>query len=235
MRRGAPDPDLKKGRRFLCCYLGVMGPQDGVDLLLRAVDCLVHELGEGDCQFALLGFGDCFADLQRLTQELHLEDWVDFPGRADDEMILRYLSTADLGLSPDPRSPFNEISTMNKTMEYMACGLPVVTFDLRETRFSAADAAMYVEPNDTRAFAKAIRELLSAPNKREEMGRKGRERVEQVLAWEHQAGAYLGVYERLVGASSGRRTAGLLMRALRGRWVEGGGATSRQRSSRSSH
>jgi glycosyltransferase involved in cell wall biosynthesis len=198
MRPGLPRPALKRGRRFLACYLGVMGPQDGVDLLLHAAHAYVYQLGRRDCQFALMGFGDCLNDLRRQAIDLDLAEWVTFTGRADDRMLGEYLSTADVGLSPDPRSPLNDISTMNKTMEYMAFGLPVVTFDLKETRVSAAEAAVYVPPNDTTAFAQTIANLLDTPQQRAWRGSIGRQRVEGSLAWEHQAPIYVSVYDRLL-------------------------------------
>ena len=109
------------------------------------------------------------------------------------------LSTADVGLCPDPLNPLNDVSTMNKTMEYMAFGLPVVAFDLRETRVSAADAARYVRPNDVPEYAQAVVDLVDDPVTRQEMGRRGRERVEQQLSWEHQQLGYLHVFDELVG------------------------------------
>ncbi len=199
LRRRAPVPELKQGKQHLCCYLGVMGPQDGVDLLLRSLHVLVHEQGRRDCHTALLGFGDSLENLRRLATELHLDEWVTFTGRADDAMIARYLSTADIGLSPDPKNPLNDVSTMNKTMEYMAFELPVVAYDLTETRVSSQDAALYVAPNDFTAYARAVSTLLDDSQRRTAMGRIGRERVERYLAWHHQAVAYLGVYERLLG------------------------------------
>jgi glycosyltransferase involved in cell wall biosynthesis len=200
MHRGDPVPELKRGRNHLCCYLGIMGPQDGVDLALQAIAILVHELGRTDCQFALLGYGDCLEDLRRSATELDIDDWVDFTGRADARMVTEYLSTADLGIQPDPASPLNDVSTMNKTMEYMAFGVPVVTFDLPETRFSAEDAAQYVAPNDTGLFAKAIDELLDDPEKRAAMAGSGRRRIEDALAWKYQIGPYVQVYRRLLGS-----------------------------------
>jgi glycosyltransferase involved in cell wall biosynthesis len=118
------------------------------------------------------------------------------------------MSTADTGLSPDPKNPLNDVSTMNKTMEYMAFGLPVVAFDLRETRVSAGDAAVYVRPNDEHEYAEAIVALLDDEPKRAQMGKFARERVERELAWNHQEGAYLGVYERVLSAAKAGRRAG---------------------------
>ena len=118
------------------------------------------------------------------------------------------MSTADVGLSPDPKNPLNDVSTMNKTMEYMAFELPVVAFDLRETRVSAGDAAVYVTPNDVHEYAKAIVALMDDEPRRAQLGKLGRARVEQELAWSHQRRAYLGVYRSLTGGRATTRTGG---------------------------
>ena len=160
LKRGPEDAELRRGRRFLAAYIGVMGPQDGVDIVVRAADIVVHDLGREDIAFTIIGSGDCFDELVALRDELKLDDHVEFTGRAPDDLVKKILSTADIGLSPDPKNPLNDVSTMNKTMEYMAFELPVVAFDLRETRVSAGDAAVYVEPNDVREYAKAIVDLM---------------------------------------------------------------------------
>jgi glycosyltransferase involved in cell wall biosynthesis len=175
-----------------------MGRQDGVDLLLDAARIVVHEMGRTDVRFTLLGFGDCLEELRSQVARDQLEDFVTFTGRAGDDTLCRYLSTADLGLSPDPRSAFNDLSTMNKTVEYMAFGLPVVAFDLKETRVSAGRAGVYVADGDVAGFAKAIVELLEDEGRRAEVGRTGRERVVRELGWEHQAPNYIGVYDDLL-------------------------------------
>ena len=198
LRRRAPDPALCRGRRFLVCYVGVMGPQDGVDIILRAADVIIRELGRRDVTFTLMGTGDCFDELLVLRDELGLREWVHFTGRVPDEMVFSVLSTADVGLSPDPKNPLNDVSTMNKTMEYMSFELPVVAFDLRETRVSAAGAAVYVRPNDVAEYARAIVDLLDDAPRRRVMGALGRARIESELAWRHQRPRYVGVYERLV-------------------------------------
>jgi len=198
LRRGEPGPELRRGRRFLAAYIGVMGPQDGVDIVVRAADIVVHQLGRDDIAFTLIGSGDCFDDLVALRDKLGLQGHVEFTGRAPDELVGRILSTADAGLSPDPKNPLNDVSTMNKTMEYMAFELPVVAFDLHETRVSAGEAATYVTPNDEHEYAQAIVALMDDEARRAEMGKLGRTRVEDELAWSHQERAYLGVYQRLV-------------------------------------
>jgi glycosyltransferase involved in cell wall biosynthesis len=129
---------------------------------------------------------------------------VEFTGRAPDEQVAEIMSTADVGLSPDPKNPLNDVSTMNKTMEYMAYELPVVAFDLHETRVSAGDAAVYVTPNDVHEYAKAIVALMDSESARARMAKLGRARVEQELAWSHQRGAYLGVYHDLIAVGRAR-------------------------------
>jgi len=201
LQRGPAYPELRRGRRFLAAYIGVMGPQDGVDIVVRAADVVVHQLGRDDIAFTLIGSGDCYHDLVALRDELRLAGHVEFTGRAPDELVTRILSTTDVGLSPDPKNPLNDVSTMNKTMEYMAFELPVVAFDLRETRVSAGDAGVYVTPNDVHDYAAAIVALMDDEPRRSLLGKLGRARVEQELAWGHQRRAYLDVYSRLLGAS----------------------------------
>jgi glycosyltransferase involved in cell wall biosynthesis len=194
-----PTPELRRGREHLVAYIGVMGPQDGVDNVLLAADHIVNVLGRRDIAFTLMGKGDSWADLVAQRDRLGLQDHVEMPGRVPDEIVTAVLSTAEVGLSPDPLNPLNDVSTMNKTMEYMAFGIPVVAFDLRETRVSAQDAARYVEPGEVEAYAQAVVDLVDDPQARTEMGRRGRERVEQHLAWEHQRVGYLAVFDELSG------------------------------------
>ena len=201
LRRGPADPAHRRGRRFLAAYIGVMGPQDGVDIVVRAADVVVHELGRDDIAFTLIGSGDCFNDLVALRDKLGLAGHVEFTGRAPDELVTSILSTADVGLSPDPKNPLNDLSTMNKSMEYMAFELPVVAFELRETRVSCGDAAVYVRPNDIRDYAEAIVQLMDDEPKRALLGKVGRTRVEQELAWGHQERAYLDVYQRVTAGT----------------------------------
>jgi glycosyltransferase involved in cell wall biosynthesis len=202
LKRGPEFPELRRGRRFLAAYIGVMGPQDGVDVVVRAADIVVNKLGRDDIAFTVMGSGDCLNDLVALRDELGLAGHVEFTGRVPDDLVLRILSTADVGLSPDPKNPLNDLSTMNKSMEYMSFQLPVIAFDLRETRVSCGDAGVYVTPNDEYEYAQAIVALMDDEPKRHELGKLGRERVEQQLAWSHQQRAYLGVYQRLLGADT---------------------------------
>lgn len=197
LKRGPADEELKRGRKHLVAYIGVMGPQDGVDIAVRAAGIIVREFGRDDIAFTLIGSGDSYDELVALRDELGLQGHVEFTGRAPDELVTKIMSTASAGLSPDPKNPLNDVSTMNKTMEYMAFELPVVAFDLRETRVSAQDAAVYATPNDVHEYAKALVGLLDDEAARAQLGKLGRARVEDDLAWSHQERAYLGVYQRL--------------------------------------
>lgn len=197
-------PALRRGRRYLVAYIGVMGPQDGVDLAVRAADFVVHTLGRGDVAFTFMGGGDSYNHLMALRDELGLSGHLEMPGRVPDDTVIDVLSTADVGLSPDPKNPLNDVSTMNKTLEYMAFGLPVVAFDLKETRVSAAEAGSYVESGDVAAYAKAIVELLDDAEKREAMGKIGRLRIQEELGWPYQRDTYVGVFDALTSQSAGR-------------------------------
>jgi glycosyltransferase involved in cell wall biosynthesis len=192
-RQVPAEPALKKGKPFMLCYLGVMGPQDGVDYALRSLAILREK--RDDWHAVFVGAGDTFDDMVVLSRELGLSDVVEFTGRIPDEDLVRYLSTADVCLSPDPYNPLNDVSTMNKVMEYMAMSRPMVSFELREARVSAGDAAVYAPANDEREFARLTGELLDDPAERERMGRLGKERVEGPLAWGNSQKALLAAYE----------------------------------------
>jgi glycosyltransferase involved in cell wall biosynthesis len=207
--RTGPDPDklkavdaipsLRRGRSHLAAYLGVMGPQDGVDIVIKVAHFVVNTLKRTDISFTLIGSGDCFNELVALRDQLQLQDFVEFTGRAPDEDVRDILSTADVGMSPDPRNPLNDVSTMNKTMEYMAFGLPVLAFDLRETRASAEEAGVYATPNDVEEMSRLLVDLIDDEPRRHSLGSAGRRRVEEKLAWSHQEPHYLSVYNRLLG------------------------------------
>ena len=199
LQRRAEVPALRRGRKHLVAYIGVMGPQDGVDLAVRAAAHMVHNLGRVDVSFTFMGSGDSHHELVALRDELGLQDYLELPGRVPDQTVVDVLSSAAVGLSPDPKNPLNDVSTMNKTMEYMAFELPVVAFDLKETKVSAGDAASYIESGDVTAYAQAIAELLDDPDKREVMGKAGRIRIERELGWPYQRDRYVGVYDTLVG------------------------------------
>ena len=197
----------RKPRRFALVYLGIMGPQDGVENVLDVMNELVHRRARDDVQAWLLGFGDCYDDLVRRSAALGLQDFVTFTGRADKAMIADYLSAADVGLCPDPKTPLNDVSTMNKTMEYMAYCLPSVSFDLAETRISGGDAVVYVTPGDIGAFADAVEDLLGDDEQRQRLGLAGRARVSTQLDWRRQAESYVSVFDDLNGYRPAARTA----------------------------
>ncbi|HKY23657.1 MAG TPA: glycosyltransferase family 4 protein [Gaiella sp.] len=190
----APDASLRGERAHLLAYLGVMGPQDGVDHALRALRHLAD--ARDDWQAIFIGEGDVLPQMKRLAAELALDGRVTFTGRVSDEDVMRILSSADVCLAPDPKNALNDVSTMNKIVEYMAMGKPVVSYDLVEARVSAGEAAVYAAPNDERAFADAIAGLLDSPERAAAMGMAGRERLATSLSWAHSEVQLLAAYER---------------------------------------
>lgn len=189
-----PDPGLRAGRRHLVAYLGTMGPQDGVDLFVEAAAHVARHR-PGEVRFLAMGGGGQLDSLRALVRERGLTGDVTFTGRVPDAYVRTALSTADVAISPDPANDFNEYCTMNKTLEYMATGTPVVAFDLEETRVSAGEAAVYAPPNDPRGLGTLVMQLLDDPARRADMGRIGLERVRGPLGWSASAAALLAAYE----------------------------------------
>jgi glycosyltransferase involved in cell wall biosynthesis len=193
-----PDPVLRRKAKTIIGYVGVMGFQDGVDYLLRALHHLVHDFGRTDFYCALIGGGDAWPSLKKLASELALGEYVWLPGFIFGDDLRRYLSSADICVVPDPSNPYNDRSTMVKVMEYMALGKPIVGFDLPEHRFTAQQAAVYVRGNDEIAFARAIAELMDDPLRRERLGAFGKQRIKNELAWDFSVPKLLAVYRRVL-------------------------------------
>jgi glycosyltransferase involved in cell wall biosynthesis len=192
-----PVEALKKGRRYLVGYVGVMGKQEGIDYLLRAAAHLVHDLGRSDVHFGLVGGGTSLGEMKALAQELGIGEHVTFTGRVSDGALLAMLNTADVCVNPDVANEMNDVSTMNKVMEYMALGKPIVQFDLTEGRFSAQQASVYARRNDVLDLARKIAELLDDPARRAAMGAFGRRRVETELEWRYEAPKLVSAYDAL--------------------------------------
>lgn len=182
----------------IVAYLGLMGTQDGVIYLIRAMDHLVHVLGKKNCICKLIGDGEERIRLEAAVAEHGLEKNIEFMGFVPDPDYIPHLLSADICADPDPLTEYNDQSTMIKIMDYMSCGKPIVAFDLRESRRSAGDAALYVEPNDEREFARALAYLVDHPDEREAMGKCGRDRVERELSWSRSAGNLLRAYATLL-------------------------------------
>jgi glycosyltransferase involved in cell wall biosynthesis len=197
-----PSPELRRGRRYLVGYVGVMGKQEGIEYLLEAVDHIVHRMGRHDIQFGLVGGGTSLEELRRLASELRVDEYVTFTGRVPDADLLAMLNTADLCVNPDVANDMNDKSTMNKIMEYMALGKPMVQFDLAEGRFSAQQASLYAKRNDPVDLALKIVELVDDPSRRAAMGEFGRRRVETELEWRFEVPKLLAAYERAVSPSA---------------------------------
>lgn len=194
---GPAVPALRNGRAFSVGYVGVMGKQEGITYLLEAARILIHDLGRSDVQFLLVGGGPELDHLRNEAREKGVAEAVTFFGRVPDAELLAALNTADVCVNPDEYNPMNDKSTMNKIMEYMALGKPIVQFELVEGRVSAEEASVYASPNDSRDLAEKLVELLDDPERRERMGRFGRRRVEDDLSWPHEVPKLLEAYSAL--------------------------------------
>jgi glycosyltransferase involved in cell wall biosynthesis len=194
---GPAEPELRRGKPFLLAYVGTMGPQDGVDLAVRALGALRDR--RQDWHAVIGGDGDAAGAARALAADLGLDDFVEFPGYVRDEQIIPLLRTADVCLAPEPRNALNEASTMIKIVEYMAFAKPVVAFDLAESRASADSAAAYAARDTPESFAEEIDRLLDDPERRERMGAEGRRRVMEDLSWERSEASLLAAYRRVLG------------------------------------
>lgn len=203
LAEAAPRPfrvELKAGRPHLCVWVGEMGAvDDGVDLAVRAAHHVVHVVGRNDCHFAFLGDGEAFRDVTALAQELDLQDHLSFTGWVDRPTVLDYLAVADVGLQPDPKNPRTDQATAVKTLEYLAFGIPVVAFDLEETRRTVGGAGVYATGNDPAAMGALVVELLDDPARRAAMSEQGKAAVRDGLSWDQQSVAYVGVFDRVLG------------------------------------
>ena len=195
VRQVPAQQELKRGRTFLVVYLGTMGPQEGVDLMIAAATYLMTAKQRKDVTFVFIGGGSEIPRLKTQAALEGLEGFVTFTGRIPDSELAAYLSTADVCVAPDPKNPMNDKSTMNKILEYMAYARPLVQFDLTEGRRSAGDAALYAQPNDPRDFAEKIQALLESKSLRDELGQRGRRRIEESLNWEIEKESLLAAYE----------------------------------------
>jgi len=199
IRKSAPQPELKEGRRYLVVFLGVMGHQDGLDLLLESIALIAKPGNRQDTLFVLIGSGPELPRLKVLASQKGLEGVTRFTGTLPDEEVSAYFSSATLGVAPDRATPMNDKSTMNKILEYMAFGLPVVLYDLTEGRRSAGDAALYARRDDPQDFAQQICRLLDSESLRSELGARARRRIEEGLNWENEKRALLEAYRTALG------------------------------------
>jgi len=193
-----PSERLRRMNKTILCYIGSLNPQDGVDYLLRSLSYLLHALRRQDFYCVVVGSGDSLEDLRELAGKLNLNDCLQLTGYISEKELQEILAAADICVDPDPSSPLNDVSTWIKVMEYMAYGKPIVTYDLKETRFSAGEAAIYVAPNNEEKFAEAIAVLMDQPALRKKMGAYGRLRVERELQWSVVGRNLLAAYDALL-------------------------------------
>lgn len=197
-REGRPRPELRGGKRHLLCFLGTVGPNDGIDQLLLAMRYIVVDANRRDIQLAIVGEGDVRRAMMDLCAQLGLTEFVRFTGHVSDQRVLAdYLATADVCVEPAPKNPLNDQSTMNKVVDYLSMGKPVVAFDLHEVRDTARGAGVYVRSNRPEDYGDQILRLLESPEERDRMGQEGNRRYQEVLEWDHQRDSLLSAYEYL--------------------------------------
>lgn len=198
LKVGPAQEAVKEGFKYLVGYIGVMGKQEGIDLLLESIDYIVNKKGRKDIRFCIMGGGPSLEDLRKMNEAMELTEYVEFPGRVSDEYLADVMNTADVCVNPDLPSEMNDKSTMNKIMEYMAFGKPIVQFTLKEGMFSAQEASLYAKNTSTEDFAEKILWLLDNPEKAAEMGRFGRKRVESELSWDYEKPKLISAYKKLL-------------------------------------
>jgi glycosyltransferase involved in cell wall biosynthesis len=191
------DPAWRNGRKHMVGYVGVISQSEGLDLLLESVEYIVRKRGRDDIQFVLVGGGPEWEAINQLSKKMNLQDFVTLTGRVEDKVLFTVLSTADVCVNPDRVTTMNDISTMNKIMEYMAVAKPIVQFDVTEGRYSAQDASLYAKPNDPIDFGEKVLELIEDPQRRARMGEFGKKRVHDALAWHKEQPKLLSAYDKL--------------------------------------
>jgi glycosyltransferase involved in cell wall biosynthesis len=197
MKKVAGNLKWKHGRKYLVGYVGVMGAQEGIDHLIEAVRFIVSEKKRQDIQFVLIGDGTMREKLEHTVGGLNLNSYITFTGRVSDDLLVEILNTADICVNPDIANDMNDKSTMNKIMEYMALGKPIVQYDLKEGRYSAQKASLYAKKNDPKSLAENMIQLIDDPELRNTMGRYGENRVRTELHWGIESSKYLKVYEKI--------------------------------------
>ncbi len=193
------ESSLRKGRKYLVGYVGIMGAQDGIDCLLRVIKNIIFVLDRTDIQFILIGDGTELASMKKYASDLQIDDYVTFTGYLTGSALSTALNSIDIGICPDVYNEYTDKCTMNKIMEYMAMGKPVVQFDLAEGRFSAQEASLYVQPGDEVGMSNSICLLLDDPCLRTQMGEYGRQRIENVLDWKYEVPNLLAAYKTALG------------------------------------
>ncbi|MEO1339764.1 MAG: glycosyltransferase family 4 protein [Cyanobacteria bacterium J06635_13] len=195
----------RQGKAKLVGYVGVMGEPEGIDYLLRIIRYITQDKKRTDIHFMLIGSGPAIANLQALAAELKITDFVEFTGFKQGDELLERLSSCDICVEPSPLSAYNQNCSMNKILEYMALGKPIVQFDLKESRYSAQEGALYARPNDEREFAQKMLELLDSPEQQQKIGSEGQRRMREELEWRHQAPKLLAAYETILTELAGIR------------------------------
>jgi glycosyltransferase involved in cell wall biosynthesis len=205
----APEAGLRQSARYMVAFLGEIGQQDGVDILIRAIGLIRTALGPGAVHYVLMGAGPHFDNIVKYAKELGVADEITFTGRADNETICRVLSTADVAVDPCPNSPHANMSTATKIMEYMFFSLPIVAFDLLETHRSGDDAVRYARVDDESDLARQIVNLLNDEAQRRSLGAAARIRLDSALSWRVSSKKLIDLMTGLIGSPPPARDPGV--------------------------
>ena len=207
-KRTKPNVSLRNGRTHVVGYVGIMGAQDGVDLLISAMADLVHRHKRDDVQCVIVGSGTELEALKSQRDSLRLQNYITFTGFQSGASLLSSLSTFDIGVIPDPKNVYNDKISMNKVFEYMSLGIPFVQFDLMEGRKIAGEASLYAANNDPRSLSKTMVQLFDNEPLRAELAEVGKDRAKRLLCWDTERSRLLACYDRALTPSRGGATLG---------------------------
>jgi glycosyltransferase involved in cell wall biosynthesis len=180
-------------------YVGIMGNQDGVDILVRAMAHIVHSLNRQDVGCIVIGSGSELENLKHLATTCGVSDHVKFTGYLTGGDLLGHLCSLDIGVIPDPPSVCNDKLSMNKVFEYMALGLPFVQFDLQQSRLEAGEAGYVVKSATPQGLAEAMVALLEDVLLRKRMSKIGQEKAQREFRWDTERQSLVKLYYDLFG------------------------------------
>ena len=192
-----PDPSLRRNFKYLVGYIGIMGQQDGVDILVNAMAHIVHGLKRTDVGCMIIGSGSELENLKKLAVRANVEDYVTFTGYLSGDKLLSHLCTLDIGVIPDPPSACNDKLSMNKVFEYMSLGLPFVQFELAQSRLEAGDAGIVANEPTAKSLGDTMVALLTNVKLRKLMSISGMERAKKEFRWETEKASLIQAYEKL--------------------------------------
>jgi len=176
--------------REVIVYLGLLAQWQGTDLLLQAAAELL--LRRPNTHFLIMGFPS--VEIYRgMAQNLGLGDHVTFTDRIPYEQAPSYLAIGDVAVAPK----LSTTEGSGKLLNYMAMGLPTVSFDVPVSREYLNDLGIYARPGDVSSLALALETALDNKEESRAKGRALRERVIERYSWSVAGASILQVYDRV--------------------------------------